>query len=203
MVRLTNIATTYNTRGFDFEVGTVVGDTSFTNRWALANAPGGAGGAGFWRRVYYDPIFYPRTRNIVSISAAGVVVTSLPHGYKIGQTVRFHIPSGWGMTQLDNQTATVIDVDTTNNNFTIDLDVSAFSAFTWIASALSFDWATVAPSNMNTAEALTAGVDPYNDARTNEAVIGLLLYAGAQSPAGVDSDDILWKAYTSSSVDNE
>lgn len=205
MVRLTDIATTYNTRGFDFEIGTVVANTSFTNRWALANAPGGVGGAGFWRRVYFDPIFYPRTRNIVSISKAtqAVVVCSLPHGYKIGQTVRFHIPAGWGMTQLDNQTATVVAVDLAANSFTIDLNTSAYSTFTWIASSLSFDWATVAPSNMDTAVALAADVDPYNDARTNQAVIGIVLYAGAQSPAGVADDVIYWKAYTSSSVENE
>ena len=205
IVRLTDIATTFNTRGFDFEIGTVIANTSFENRWALAAAPGGAGGAGFWRRVYYDPIFYPRTRNIVSITAAAqaVIVTSVPHGYKVGQTVRFHIPSGWGMTQLNNQTATVVAISLANNSFTINLNTSAYTAFTWRASTLSFDWATVAPSNMDTAEALTAGVDPYNDARENQAVLGILLYAGAQSPAGATNDEIYWMASTSSDVDNE
>lgn len=205
MVRLTDIATEFNTRGFDFEIGTVVANTSFTNRWALANAPGGVAGAGFWRRVYYDPIFYPRTRNIVSISKAaqGVVVCSLPHGYKVGQTVRFHIPEGWGMTELDNQTATVVAVSLAANSFTIDINTLGYSTFTWIASTLSFDWATVAPSNMNTAVALAADVNEFNDARENQAVIGIVLYAGAQSPAGVADDVIYWVADTASSVDNE
>lgn len=205
IVRLTNIATTLNTRGFDFEVGTVVANTSFTNRWALANVPGGAGGAGFYRRVLFDPIFYPRWRYIVDITAANpaVVTTSVSHGYKVGQTVRFNIPSGWGMTELNGLSGTISAVDTTNNTFSVDIDASGFTAFTWIASTASFDFATVAPAKMDTAQALASGVDVYSDARENQAVQGMLLYAGAQSPAGQANDQIYWEAYSSEVVNNE
>lgn len=205
IIRLTNIATTLNTRGFDFDVGTVVSNTSFTNRWALASAPGGAGGVGFWRRVYFDPIFYPRWRYIVNITqaASAVVTTSVTHGYKVGQTVRFNVPSGFGMAELSGLTATITAVNTTNNTFTIDIDTTGFTAFSWIASATSFDFATVAPAKMDTAEALSQGVDVYSDARINQAVDGMLLYAGAQGPAGQSSDVIYWKAYSAESINNE
>ncbi len=204
IVRLTGIATEFNTRGFDFEVGTVIDNTSFENRWALANTPGGAGGAGFYRRVLFDPIFYPRWRNIVDITggATTLVTTSIAHGYLVGQTVRFTLPAGWGMVELNGLSGTISAVSTANNTFTVKIDSSGFTAFTWIASQASFEFATVAPAKMDTAQALASGVDVYSDARENRAVQGLLLYAGAQSPAGQNNDEIYWAASSSEVVNN-
>lgn len=202
VVRLTNIATTTNTRGFDFEIKTIIANTSFVNRWALANVPGGAGGAGFYRKINFDPIFYPRSRYVVNITqaASAVVRTSVAHGYKVGQTVLFTIPSAFGMVELNNVSATVTAINTTLNTFTINVDSSAFTAFAWPATL--GDMAIVAPDKMNTAEALSAGVDPYSDARDNQASRGMLLYAGDFSPAGNPNDVIYWVAKGADLVSN-
>lgn len=211
IVRLSNIATTTNTRGFDYEVGTVAADTSFAARWALANVPGGAGGAGFYRKVDFDPIFYPRGRFVVNVSQAtqAVVTTSVSHGYKVGQTVLFYVPNAdpngttnaWGMYELDNVEATIVAVDTTANTFTINIDSTGFGAFAWPATIS--DFATVAPSKMNTAEALNQGVDVNSDARDNRAIRGVVLYAGDFSPAGNNGDVIYWEAESADNVDNQ
>ncbi len=209
IVRLTNIATQTNTRGFDFEIDTVVANTSFAARWALASVPGGAGGAGFYRKVDFEPIFYPRNRFVVNISQAtqGVVTTSVAHGYQVGQKVVFYFPVGqtdgtnaFGMEELNNVEATIVAVSTANNTFTINVDTSTFTAFAW-PDPIS-DFCTVAPAGMDTAQALSSNVNENSDARENQAIRGMVLYAGALSPAGINNDVIYWEAESADNVSN-
>lgn len=142
IVRMSGTAAQLNTQGIDFAIGAVVANTSFTltiaGLNALANVPGAVGGAGFYRIVNVDPLFYPRHRYITNITAAANanVSTSVQHGFTPGQEVRFSIPvlpiAPFGMTQLNGVVATILTV-VNDFNFTINVDTSAFSTFVWPA----------------------------------------------------------------------
>jgi hypothetical protein len=144
IVRVTNTAAQQDTQGIDFAIGAVVANTSFTltiaGLNALANVPGAVGGAGFYRIVNVDPLFYPRRRTITNITKAtnANVSTSVQHGMTPGQEIRFSIPTlsiaPFGMVELNGVAATILTV-VDDFNFTINVDTSAFSTFVWPAVA--------------------------------------------------------------------
>jgi hypothetical protein len=137
VVRMSNTAQT-DVNGIDMVVGAVTANTSFTLLTAtnvLATAPGAIGGAGFYRIVNTNPLFYPRRRYVVKVTQATTptVSTSVEHNLCAGQLIRFEIPNlvpVTGMTQLNGQTATVLSV-TDAYNFVINIDTSAYTAFAW------------------------------------------------------------------------
>lgn len=187
--------------GLDWTVGynTLTANT-FDLSYAGANA--NAGTAGSFRVIPYNPIFYPRVRYITSITRAtqAVVVTSVTHGMQIGMKVSFKIPAVYGMVELDGLTGTVVAVNTstTVNSFTVDIDTSAFTAFTFPtnaqAAAAPLSPACVVPAGEDTAYAQNNNqpfpVAPYK----NVAYIGIELTAGTNSPAGSANDVIYWVA---------
>jgi hypothetical protein len=185
-----------NLSGVDFEIDNIVANTSFRIRNALANVPGAVFGTGNYRHIKWDPLYYPRTRFIVDISQAqqGVVTTSVPHGYEVGQNIAFKVRPEFGMTELDGITATVVAV--TRATFTIDLDTSAFTAFVWpdAAGFTALSWARTTPASFNTSEALIQGVNTLAGAVENRGIRGVMLAAGADSPAGANGDLIFWRA---------
>lgn len=226
IVRLSNTAQT-DINGIDFVVGAVVANTSFTLLTAsnpLATAPGAIGGAGFYRIIQYNPLFYPRKRNIVNITQAvnAQVGTSIPHGLTPGQEVRFNIPDVSGMIQLNpqplnnyfpqgsNQSAIVLTV-VDDYNFTINIDTTTYTAFTYptIAQQPS-SFPEVTPFGEDTATSLTVlgaqvptigGLQIYNtntgilaDSTVNTGFLGMTLAAGALLPGGVANDVVYWKA---------
>jgi len=218
VVRMSNTAQT-DVNGIDMVVGAVNAGVSFTLLTAtnaLATAPGAIGGAGFYRVVNTDPIFYPRRRFVTNITQAAIaqVSTSVAHGYVVGQDVRFNIPAVSGMVQLnpspDNNylNATVLSI-VDAWNFTINVDTSAFTAFTWptIAQQPS-SFPEVTPVGENTAAALAAGTDILSDATVNTAFLGMTLGTGGTGaisgaaitgPAGsVAGDVVYWRAGKSS-----
>lgn len=140
IVRLSNTAQT-DVNGIDFVVGAVSAGASFTLLTAsnpLANAPGAIGGAGFYRVVNYDPLFYPRRRYVVNVTQAvnAQVSTSVAHNLTVGQEVSFNIPAVSGMVQLNPsaannyQRAIVVSV-VDSFNFTININTTGFTAFSW------------------------------------------------------------------------
>lgn len=207
IVRLDSLATAPDLSGIDFEIDTIVANTSFRMRYALANSPGSVAGAGFYRRIKFDPIFYPRRRFIIDVSQAAqaVVRCSVQHGYTVGQKVRFTVPDFFSMTELDGLTGTVV---ATNGaaEFTVDIDSSAFTAFTFVTAAQAanpFNWAQVAPLGEDTAQALSSGVDILGDATENQGLIGMILPGGADAPGGGNNDVMYYIAGKSFSVNNE
>lgn len=72
-----------------------------------------------------------RVQTILSITNANpmVVTTVMDHDYVAGMMVRFLIPVQFGMVELNNVTAQVIQV--TNNTLTINFDSTAFNAFAY------------------------------------------------------------------------
>jgi hypothetical protein len=190
MVVLSGIAATQNICGPEFLVTAFTANTNFTIQ-TLATAPGAAGGAGFYRVLNYLPYWYPSRRYIASITAAAsaVVTTTIPHGYTVGQIIRFEIPAVCGMVQLNGLAGTVTAV--TASTFTVNINSSAFTAFT-------FPTAAQMPSSYGIAvpvgEDSTVSPNVLADATLNNGYIGMVLGAGLGSPAGQNADVIYWAA---------
>lgn len=194
VVRLINIANLPNLSGYDFTIDTIVANTSFRIANALANAPGAVGGAGFYRKIKFDPIFYPTHRFIVNISQAAqaVVTTSVNHGYTVGQELRMQVPAAFGMIEMDGLLVNVVAV--TNSTFTIGVDSTGFTAFRFpLPAAVPFTPALVVPVGEE-ANALNSDPNLLTDATVNTAFIGIILAAGQNGPAGQNNDVIFWKA---------
>lgn len=210
IVRMSNTAQT-DVNGVDMVVSAITANTNFTLLFAgnaLATAPGAIGGAGFYRIVNFDPIFYPRRRFITNITQAinAQVSTSIPHQYVAGQAVRFNIPTVSGMTQLNPTpgnnylSATVVTV-IDSYNFTINIDTTAFTAFTYptIAQQPS-SFPEVTPLGEDTASALLSTqpqtpIDIFgnqinstntgilSDSTVNTAFLGILFGSGGNGAA--------------------
>lgn len=187
IVRVTGTAAQQNTQGIDFAIGAVVANTSFTltiaGLNALANVPGAVGGAGFYRVVNVDPLYYPRLRYITNITKAvnANVSTSVQHGMTPGQEVRFSIPklsiAPFGMVELDGVVASILTV-VDDFNYTINVDTSAFSTFVWPAVAqMPASFPIMVPVGEDTAVSLVAlgsQVPTVGGIRINGAQSGLL-----------------------------
>jgi hypothetical protein len=72
-----------------------------------------------------------RVQTIASITNANpmVVTTVNNHGYVAGMDITFLIPVAFGMTQLNNINAQVLQV--TSDTLTVDLDSTHFSVFAY------------------------------------------------------------------------
>lgn len=218
IVRIFNTVGAKQLGGLDFTIGNISAGVSFELSY-MAQIASANPGAGTFRRIPYNPYFYPSSRYITKIevdpsnSAQAIVTLSVTHSYTVGQVVRLIIPTvtalAYGMTQLNGVQATIVaigaaDADGKTNTITIDQDVSGFSAFAFpLTTAPGFTPAQVVPMGENTAEALLLGANILGDSTVNTAYIGIQLVAGADSPAGVASDVIYWVAGKSFSVDNQ
>lgn len=204
IVRLYNTTGATQFGGYDFTVGngTLTGTT-----FSLDYAPtlGAAGTGGSFRAIPYNPYFYPRNQYITSITQANpcVVKTSVTHGYQVGMSVAFRIPSIFGMTQLDTLFGTIVAVNTATNTFSVNIDTSAFSAFTFpLTGTQPFTPAQVFPNGMDTAYAANNSLNQLSDAYVNVGYIGMQLRAGVNSPAGQAGDTIYWVAGKSDTTNN-
>jgi hypothetical protein len=192
--------------GIPVTVTAVVANTSFS---FVATAPGAVGNAGFYRIVNIQSQFFPTKRFIFSITqgATPTVTTTVNHGYSVGQIVQFNVPSVInGMTQINTLTGTILT--TTANAFTININTTAFTAFTFppstgganpVIGSTSYTPATVQPVGVNTAYVLAnttqlAPINPFSDSLFNASVVGIQLGAGVQGPAGVNGNIIYWYA---------
>lgn len=215
IVRIFNTTGAQQLGSIDFTIGAVTpggaGAGTFTLAYMRAIV---AATAGTYRRIPYDPYFYPPTRVISEIlnstlNGANVAIVSftVTHNYTVGQKIRFLIPTvnatAFGMTALNRVEATILaigasggaNVNNTTNTITVDVDVSAMTAFAWPVTANgAFTPAQVVPVGENTAQALTSGVNPFQDAEINQGYIGISLAGGTDSPAGVSGDVIYWVA---------
>lgn len=206
-VRIYNVIGAQQLGGIDFTIGAVTANTSFTLAYMAQIV---AATTGTFRRIPFNPIYYPRNRVITKITAAtqAVVTLSVTHGYNVGQKVRFIIPTvtatAYGMTALNDVVASIVAVNTTNNTITVDFDTSGMTAFAFpLTGDGDFTPAQIVPAGMDTAVALQYGVNIHSDASTNTAQLGVLLVAGANSPAGVAGNVISWRAGQSFTVTTE
>ena len=214
IVRLSNDTGQPNLQGVDFQIDTIVNNVSFRIANTLANVPGavGAGAASAYRKIHFDPIYYPRNRVIANITqaASAVVTTTVDHGLTVGQEVRFHVTADFEMIEMDNLSGTVTAVTSfvdsvSEATFTVDIDSSGFTAFVWV-SATAFSattFASVVPFGIDTGFAIASNVDLLADATENRALLGIQLSGGSDSPGGAVDDVMYWRAGKSFSVDNQ
>jgi len=213
IVRIFNTVGALQLGGLDFTIGALSAGVSFTLAY-MAQIASANPGAGTFRRIPYNPYFYPSSRYITKISQAtqAIVTLSVTHSYTVGQVVRLIVPTvtalAYGMTALDGLQATIVainqaDADGVTNTITIDIDTTGFSAFAFpLTTAPGFTPAQVVPMGENTAEALLLGANILGDSTVNTAYIGIQLVAGTSSPAGANNDVIYWVAGKSFSVNN-
>lgn len=204
IVRIINTTSAQQLGGFDFTVGhNTLGATTFSLDYMDTLAL--AGTTGSWRKIKFQPQFYPRHRFITKATQASsmVVTMSVTHGFTVGQAVRLVVPSSYGMVEADGLIGTVTAIDTTlasGNTITLDIDSSAFTAFAFPATAdVPFSAALVIPVG-EAADGSYANL--LDDATDNVSFIGMQLAAGTNSPAGATSDVIYWRAGKSFSVSN-
>lgn len=223
VVRLTGVTGAESLSGYDFTIDTIVAGVSFRIAGALATAPGAAGTAGAYRKISFDPLYFPRHRFIANIVTTGlgtptapVITLTVRSGYAVGQQVRFIIPADqvantavYGMTELDGLVGTITAVDDAiaTQSITVNIDTTGFTAFTFpdaAQAATPISKAMVVPIGMDTAQAITSSVNVLSDATDNEGFIGVELAAGNDSPAGTVAapDIIYWVAGKSFSVTN-
>jgi len=204
VVRIINTTSAQQLGGFDFTVGhNTLSSGTFSLDYMAQLAL--AGTTGSWRKIKFQPQFYPRHRTITKMTAATsmVVTMSVTHGFTVGQAVRFIVPAGYGMVEADSLIGNITAIDTTlttGNSITVDIDSSAFTAFAFPVNAdVPFTPALVIPVG-ETADATSANL--LDDATDNVSFIGMELAAGTNSPAGANSDVIYWRAGKSFSVSN-
>lgn len=214
IVRIFSTVGALQLQGLDFTIGSLSAGVSFELEYMAAIAAASPG-AGTFRRIPYNPIYYPRNRYITKVSQAtqAIVTLSVTHGYTVGQVVRFVVPTvtsvAYGMTELDGLQATIVavgaaDADGATNTITVDIDTTGFTAFAFpLTTAPGFTPAQIVPVGENTAQALTSNVNILGDATVNQAYIGIQLQAGTGSPAGVAENVIYWVAGKSFNVDNQ
>lgn len=154
-----------------------------------------------------DPYWYPTYRTITNISQAlnAIITLAVTHTYTVGQSVTLKVPTvtatAFGMTQLNGlQAVTIIainqaDANGYTNTITVNVDTTGFGAFAFPAAAApGFTPAMVVPVGENTAQAINSGQNILADATVNQSAFGLLLVAGAMSPAGQNANVIQWVA---------
>ncbi len=203
VVRIFNTTGGQQLGGLDFTIGTIITNTSFTLAFMRAIA---AATTGTFRRIPYDPYFYPPTRVISKISQAtqAIVTFTVTHAYTVGQKIRFIIPTvstlAYGMVELNGVEATIVainqaDTNGVTNTVTIDVDTSGFTAFAWPLTADPVHTpAQVVPVGENTAQAIASGTNILGDSEVNQGYIGIALTGGAGSPGGANAEVIYWVA---------
>jgi hypothetical protein len=121
--------------GMDFNVVAITPNVSIS---LSLNAAGYAAPATAGQVVKIIPnMMYPRWRWIASITQAAnaVVMFTHLHDYSVGERVSFRVPAQFGMTQLNNVSATVVAVGAFT--ITINTDTSLFTAFAFPTSAIA------------------------------------------------------------------
>jgi len=202
IIRLINPVGALQLGGLDFAIDTVVANTSFNITYLPTVIVNGTTFS--FRKVKWDPIFYPRSRYITSISkaASAVVITTVPHGYVVGQVVKFNVGTEYGMTEINGLYGTITAINTATNTFTVDIDSTGFTTYAWPLSAVAAAGVTPATITPIGAGSSMVAAGGFGDAQVNQAQIGMVLAAGVDSPAGVNTNVIYWKAGKSLDVDN-
>ena len=202
------VARTYGTTGMlqisgmDFTVTANVAGVSQSYGFLPAAGFAAPATAGAFRRVPFDPRYYPRRRFITAISQANpaVVQLSVLHDFTVGERVRIIVPAAFGMPEINNQLATITAVahtiGTGTNTITLDIDSSAFTAFAFPTSAVAatgITFAQVVPVG-ETASQTYANL--LGDATKN------LSFSGVQIGTGVlvASKNYKWMAYKGQTI---
>ncbi len=185
VVRVYNTTGQLNIAGLDFTIGALIANTSF--ELSNMDTPGAPATDGNWRRIPFDQRYYPRNRVITKVTQASsaLITMAVTHGFTVGQEMRFAVPSEFGMVELDNLSATITAIGTSDglstNTITIDVDSTAFTAFAFPSSATAatgVSFSQVIPIG----EAATgAFANTLDDATDNQSITGVTIGTAMQT----------------------
>jgi hypothetical protein len=187
LVRIINSTGMFQVTGFVWQVS-VTGATTFTIP-VNSSGFGAAATAGTVRRVFaseYQPDLVYITN--ISQAAQAVVSTSFDHGYSVDEAVTISVPTGWGMTEINGLRGEIVAV--TANTFTVNINTSGFTAF-------SFPTSAFVSAGAGLPHAVPIGIERSNlltDAVENQSNFTMRLGA---SVVGVSSDVVYWVASSS------
>jgi len=205
-LRIYNTTGMLQISGMIFQISSVSG-SGYTLTGLDASGFAAPGTAGNTRRVSKYAAVEPEYLYITDISQAqqAVVTFSVDPSlfYVVGMKMYFSVPSSFGMAEMNRLTGTIVDVDSTNYQVTVDINSSAFTAFAFPASTASPTaqlWAVAAPAGAQTSyDPNTMVQTGYNFTlqpfHTGQFTPYMFLAAGAQSPAGSANDIIAWQAF--------
>lgn len=89
--------------------------------------------------------FQPRTYRISAIAISGSqasVSTTLENDFVIGQLVRFHIPLGWGIRQLNEQQGEITAINS-SQNFSVNINITKYDPFVTPSAPFSYQFPQV------------------------------------------------------------
>lgn len=200
VVRLIDVAGSQQLGGFDFTVGNnTLTSTTFSLDYMSQIV---AGTTGSWRKINFNPQFYPSRRTITSITKANsaVIKMSVTHGLTVGQRIKLEIPDIYGMQEINGVTVDIVSTSTSNNTITVSVDSGGFSSFAFPLTAdVPFSRAEVIPVGQG---AILPNANSLADATDNISFVGMKLAAGVNSPAGSSDDEVYWVAGKSFSINN-
>lgn len=112
-------------------------------------------------QAFQFPVFQPAMRIITAITNANpaVITTSFDNSYITGTIVRFDIPPGFGMGQLNQQTATITVL--TPTTFSVPIDTTNYDTFAVPASNEQYAQAVPIGEDNNILTAAVQNVLPY------------------------------------------
>lgn len=185
VVRIINVVGAQQLGGYDFTID-VFNTTTFELSFMAQIV---AGTTGSFRKIAFDPLFYPTHRSIARISqeiTANIEMT-VAHGFTIGQRVRMQVPAAFGMTEMDNLDGTIQAIS--QSVISVDIDSTGFTPFVFpLTAALPFTPALVVPIGMGSQEST---VNLLDDATRNLGIIGMEIGPGI---VGADQDVMYWAA---------
>jgi len=206
LVELYSVTGALQLSGLLATVDQVTANTSFRIPFGPAGAVNGT--AVTYRVIKNQAMYYPRRLFITAITQAtsAVVTFSVTHNLTVGQRIVFGtIPSMYGMTQISGLRGLITAISVANNTVTVDIDSSAFTAFAFpltavAATAHTLPTAVPFGDGPSTVANVLGDQSVLDGATRNTAVRGMYLAAGANSPAGVTSDLIYWRAYKAEQI---
>lgn len=200
VARLSSITGAKQLEGIDFYVtrddANNVTLTYFNSGAGAIVAAASPGASALIKKVNTEYPFKPKRTYIAGISKAAqaVVTVTEAHGYVVGQQVLMRVPAKYGMTQMDSQIGTI--QAKTASTFTLDIDSSAFTAFSFPVTAdAPFDFAVAEPYGDNLGVERANNSAPPAGTVYDNGMIRVLLTGGATGPGGAASDVIYWNAY--------
>lgn len=142
------------------------------------------------RKLLVPQLIEPRARYIVDLTlgASTTVKTSVDHGYAVGQYITLSVPASFGSSEISGQSGRISAISSANE-FVVDIDSSAASAFAYPASAsipFSFPFAVVAGDKTTLAQG-----NVFPGSIRNDGIRGLALGA---TVVGTAADEIYWYA---------
>lgn len=180
--------------GIEFMVVNVL--TINTFEILLAAAGFGAPATAVNARTIPESNFYPRQMWITGISQApeaGIQLSFFGENqFDVGQEIRLIVPPEFGMVEANDQRARITSVNNAAGTITIDLNTTAFTAF-------SFPTSAVAEAGVTFPQLIPFGKfgEVGNNAQINQWNFQVFLGTNA---IGVDLDVMEWEAHRSLNI---